>query len=247
MFGERRIHTLCAIAALAVVSVPGPLAAQPSTGLPGDHLIIEEVVIDLFSGANGQLIIKGKFFDFRNNAQVTLGELATPLNVVSVSFAQIIADLPPGPVTGDHLLTVSTGEGTSRYDEYDLTFGMVGPQGPPGATGAQGPPGEQGEPGATDASGLVFYETESVSMVIPMGSFQGFERVSCEPGDVALGPSEIGIQNMAVPFFDVNAWKWSRSDTSTIDFFYQLFDTCNQSIGCILASDLKVLCLDATP
>ena len=206
------------------------------------------MVIDLSSGVNGRLIIKGEFFDFRNNLQVTLGELSAPLNVVSVSFAQVIVDLPSGsPWTGDHLLSVFTGSGQSQHDEYDLTFGMVGPQGPSGAPGAQGPPGPQGEPGAIDASGLVFYETESVSMVIPQGSFQGFEEVSCEPGDVALGPSEIGVQNMAVPFFDVNAWKWSRSGTSTVQFFYQLFDTCDQSIGCILASDLRVLCLDTTP
>ena len=75
----------------------------------------------------------------------------------------ITAIVPTGlfPV-GDYLLTVSTGNGQSQNDEYDLTIGAVGPQGPQGdqglpgadgATGDQGPQGIQGEQGIQGIQG----------------------------------------------------------------------------------------------
>ena len=41
---------------------------------------------------------------------------------------------------GDNLLTVSTGNGQSQYDEYDLTFGMVGLQSVKGSGVSADPP-----------------------------------------------------------------------------------------------------------
>lgn len=57
------------------------------------------------------------------------------------------------PADGDYRLTVATGRGERKRDQYDLTIGAVGPQGEPGETGAAGPPGPQGPQGATGAPG----------------------------------------------------------------------------------------------
>jgi hypothetical protein len=65
----------------------------------------------------------------------------------------IVASLPPGIMPGDYLLTVSTGNGQSQNDEYDLTIGAVGPTGATGAPGPAGPPGPAGADGAVGAPG----------------------------------------------------------------------------------------------
>lgn len=73
---------------------------------------------------------------------VTLGD---PLGVAGditsactlVTPELITCDLSAGglPPAGDYLLVVSNGRRSSQTDEYDLTIGAVGPQGPPGIDG----------------------------------------------------------------------------------------------------------------
>lgn len=228
-----------------IAGMTSTFAGRARPGPPGDHLTIQSVIIDPAIGLNGQLIIRGEHFDFRGSPSVTIGDLPAPLNIAFSSSRMLVVDLPPGPpLTGDLLLTVSTGNGQSQNDEYDLTFGAEGPEGPQGPPGPQGP---QGVPGPTDASGLVFYETDEVSIIIPEGEFRETQSVSCDSGDIILSPASMNVFNHAVPFFDLNAWSWKRTSTDTIEFFFETFDTCDQSIGCILASDLRGLCLDATP
>ncbi len=55
------------------------------------------------------------------------------------------AGTPPFPAAGDYLLTVSTGNGTSHIDQWDLTIGAVGPVGPQGPQGIPGIVGLEGQ------------------------------------------------------------------------------------------------------
>jgi len=133
-------------------------AARKDPGQPGNHLVIERVDIDLDAGANGQLTITGQHFDFGNTLAVVLGSPPMDLTpAVSTTPTEIVVDLPVGPLVGDQLLTVSTGNGQSQNDEYDLTFGQVGPKGDKGDTGdtgVTGATGMTGDTGMTGATGM---------------------------------------------------------------------------------------------
>jgi hypothetical protein len=140
--------------AMFVVSTTTTEAARKDPGLPGNHLTIEKVAVDFTQGAFGQLTITGDHFSFGNTLAVTLGEAALPLNIVGVpTDTVIVADLPLAFPDGDYLLTVSTGNGQSQNDEYDLTIGVVGPKGDTGDKGDKGDPGAPGGTGMTGAMG----------------------------------------------------------------------------------------------
>ncbi len=142
--------------AIPLFSVPSTvLAAKPKPGPPGHHLNITEVFVDF--GPPGSLTINGEDFNFGPGPLVvTLGEFGE-LSVLSDTPTQIVTELPPaiaaGNADGDYLLTVSTGNGQSQNDEYDLTIGPAGPQGPQGDTGPQGPQGDQGPQGKLGPQG----------------------------------------------------------------------------------------------
>jgi len=140
--------------AVFVVSTMTTYAARKAPGPPGNHLTIEQVAVDFTQGAFGQLTITGDHFSFGNTLAVTLGEAALPLNIVGVpTDTVIVADLPLAFPDGDYLLTVSTGNGQSQNDEYDLTIGVVGPKGDTGDKGDKGDPGAPGGTGMTGAMG----------------------------------------------------------------------------------------------
>jgi len=61
---------------------------------------------------------------------VLLGALQLP--VVSASGDQIVASLPSGIAPGSYRLTVGYGAGNTQSDQFDLTLGAAGPQGPKG-------------------------------------------------------------------------------------------------------------------
>lgn len=97
---------------------------------------------------------------------VTLGTL--PLAVVSMTATQIDALIPASVAPGSYLLTVSLAKGKngdddrnddSKYDEFWVTIGTAGPQGPqgtagtPGLQGATGVAGPAGKDGATGPAG----------------------------------------------------------------------------------------------
>jgi hypothetical protein len=140
--------------ALCFILPATAVLAGPSAEKEG-HLIITEVSVDY---GTSSMVIIGYDLDFGD------GPLAVILGDTDIS-ADCALDLPLAdpqtitcvdlalPVAAELLLVVSNGNGASQIDEYDLTFGAVGPQGeigPQGDTGAQGP---QGPPGPVAAIG----------------------------------------------------------------------------------------------
>lgn len=159
------IRTRAAIAALALA-----LAALPSLADSSKDPVIAEVRAN---AANTALTISGANLD-GGLPRVTLGVSATPLAVTSASSTQLVAQLPVGLAPGSYLLTLSIArkkdksDDDSRADEFWVTLGAVGPQGPAGpaakdgamgpagpvgATGPQGPAGMAGKDGATGPAG----------------------------------------------------------------------------------------------
>jgi len=146
MSRERIAYVLGAVL-LVVVSV-SPAHAAP----PGGHLNIEEVLVTI-GDPDTTLEINGQDFDFGGPLQVSLAGVAAMLT--SATSTQIIATVATSLFpAGDYLLTVSTGNGQSQNDEYDLTIGAVGPQGPQGGQGPQGPQGSEGPQGPQGVQGV---------------------------------------------------------------------------------------------
>ena len=74
------------------------------------------------------------------------------------------------PAAADLLLTVSNGQDATQTDEYDLTFGAVGPR---GFQGEKGDPGARGEQGETGPRGLP-------------GNHALFDTAGCISGDIVI-------------------------------------------------------------
>ena len=107
---------------------PPAMAATP----PGGHLNITEVAIDN-PNAPTRLMISGEDFSFGPGPLVvTLGDFGALAIVGIPTDTEITVLLPANIPPGDYLLTVARGTGQSQGDEYDLTIGAVGPQGPRG-------------------------------------------------------------------------------------------------------------------
>ena len=148
----RIINALLSISVLLLFSLSSALAAPP-----GGHLNIAEVVVTV-GDPDTTLEIKGWDFDFGSPLEVTLAGMQAA--VMYADGVTITATVPTSLFpAGDYLLTVSTGNGQSQNDEYDLTIGAIGPQGEQGlpgtdgATGDQGPQGTQGEQGIQGIQG----------------------------------------------------------------------------------------------
>ncbi len=141
-------NALLSTSVLLVFLFPQAFAAPP-----GGHLNIEEVAVTVGT-PNTTLMINGSDFDFGGPLEVTLaGVPALTVNLTSsttITATVLTASYP----AGDYLLTVSTGNGQSQNDEYDLTIGGVGLPGVDGADGADGAPGLPGADGA-DGAGTV--------------------------------------------------------------------------------------------
>ena len=119
-------------------------AGKPAPSPLGNHLIItkvEVVVVEDSVSPTTTLTIFGAHFSFGNSLEVTLGEIGPPTSPLLYSDNEIVAEWDSAIANGDYLLTVSTGNGQSKNDEYDLTIGAGG--------GAQGPPGEDGADGSS--------------------------------------------------------------------------------------------------
>ncbi len=80
---------------------------------------------------SNQVTINGSNFDNGPNLVVTLGDIATPLDILlpDPTSNQIFAELPDDLQPGDYRLTVTTGNGPNRQATYDLTIGATGPAG----------------------------------------------------------------------------------------------------------------------
>ena len=194
------------------------LAVKPDPSLPGDHLLIKEVDV-VVEESTTTLTITGQDFNFVNLSDlvITLGDLG-PLTILGAPTAtNIVATYPDALTAGEYLLSVSTGSGQSKHDEYDLTIGAVGPQGeagpqgeqgpmgpqgdqgPPGndgqdgQDGAQGPPGPAGPAGADGSAGILDVIEEVSSNLTLQSSPEEF-RIACPTGYVVLSA---GIQGLS--------------------------------------------------
>lgn len=87
------------------------------------QVTITQVFVDV--PVADQVTINGSDFD-NPNLVVTLGDFTTPLvMVIPATPNRIIAHLPDPITAGDYLLTVRTGGGPNRQDDYDLTIGAA--------------------------------------------------------------------------------------------------------------------------
>ena len=143
---QLQLRTLTSLLVLTVCLgwMGSALAGKPAPSPPGNHLIItkvEVVVVEDSVSSTTTLTIFGAHFSFGNSLEVTLGEIGPPTSPLLYSDNEIVAEWDSAIANGDYLLTVSTGNGQSKNDEYDLTIGAGG--------GAQGPPGEDGADGSS--------------------------------------------------------------------------------------------------
>jgi hypothetical protein len=126
------------------------------------YLTISEVSVDYESST---MVIIGSDLNFGPDPlQVTLGGTDISRHCVlddPMADPQIIiCDRLALPVVADLLLIVSRGQDATQIDEYDLTFGAIGPQGIQGEKGDPGPRGEQGMKGPQGPPGNnAFFDT----------------------------------------------------------------------------------------
>lgn len=152
------IRILAAFAVAAALS--GPALADSKN----DPLIVEARA----NGAQTALEIRG--YNLAGTKPVlTLGTLATPLQILSATSTRMEALLPAGIEPGSYLLALTVkkkekngrddDDGDERGDIFWVTIGAAGPAGkdgiagPAGQAGASGPMGPQGLPGPTGATG----------------------------------------------------------------------------------------------
>ena len=129
------------------------------------NLAISEVSVDYESSI--MLIIGSDMNSGPDPLQVILGGTDISSHCVldnSLANSQsIFCDSLALPVATDLLLIVSNGKDATRTDEYDLTFGAIGPQGIQGEKGDRGDPGPRGEQGEAGPLGLpgtnAFFDT----------------------------------------------------------------------------------------
>jgi hypothetical protein len=138
-------------------------------------LTISEVSVDYETST---ILIMGSDLNFGPDPlQVILGDTDISSHcVLDYPLADpqtIFCDSLALPVAADLLLIVSNGQRSTQTDEYDLTFGAVGPrgfQGEKGDKGDPGPPGERGKPGPQG----------------PPGNNAFFDTAGCVSGDIVI-------------------------------------------------------------
>jgi hypothetical protein len=138
------------------------------------YLTISEVSVDYESST---MMIIGSDLNFGPDPlQVTLGGTDISRHcVLDDPLAEdpqiIFCDSLTLPVAADLLLIVSNGQGATQTDEYDLTFGTVGPQGIQGEKGEKGDSGPRGEQGEKGSQGRP-------------GNNAFFNAANCDPGSI---------------------------------------------------------------
>jgi hypothetical protein len=120
-----------------------PLAAQAQQ----PRLTILEAFVD---SGRGQIHVFGR--GFGSAPDVRLGGIE--LGIVA-STDHIITAILPGFPDGSYRLRVARGpgDGASQSDEFEVTIGVVGPEGPQGLRGPQGSQGPEGPEGPQGAQG----------------------------------------------------------------------------------------------
>jgi len=77
------------------------------------------------------------------------------LVLTTVTNTSVVATLPAGVAPGSYLLMLTRTDTGPKTDEFWVTLGAVGPQGPAGPQGIQGPAGATGPIGLTGPQGPV--------------------------------------------------------------------------------------------
>lgn len=175
---DKPIRILMAVAAVAA-AFHAP-ASHASASNDNDAVITEVRA----NAAGSALVVTGANLG-GGTPKLTLGTLATPLAVTSASSTQIVAQLPAGVSPGSYLLTLTVGkrkdksgdDEEARGDEFWVTLGAAGSQGPAGATGAQGPAGPAGATGPQGPAGPVG-ATGPQGPAGPSGSLSSLEVIT---------------------------------------------------------------------
>lgn len=101
------------------------------------------------------LVIEGTGFGMGKPPKVTLGGIGLAVSLYTTT--NIVATVPPGTDPATYSLLVTTyragNDQSGTLNDFSVTVGAVGAQGPKGDTGAQGPKGDTGATGATGAQG----------------------------------------------------------------------------------------------
>jgi hypothetical protein len=146
---------LCSVMVLFSVLALGQLAWGWDDWAWHRHCYIELEIRSVYVDFDRDLVlIHGQHFDNGGFPAVTLGGIR--LKVKSHTRNEIVAELPKDIPDGDHKLVISTGHDDKCKDEYCLTVGAMGSEGPPGPQGlpgVQGLPGLQGEQGPQGLKG----------------------------------------------------------------------------------------------
>lgn len=112
------------------------------------------------------------------------------MTIQTATANTIEATYPAAIASGEYLLSVSTGNGQSKHDEFDLTIGAIGPQGPQGPQGPAGPQGPQGPAGEGAQSLQPQGVVEEFTVPANDGVSDGIavHVLTCPPGLFAFSP-----------------------------------------------------------
>jgi hypothetical protein len=135
----------------------GFTASASSKNQNGQNLIIQSAVVDY---EHQQLRITGYdllpkgFVEGESLETIVQVNEGAPLIIVGGTPHELLLDFPASAFpAGDYVLTVTTGNGESQQDKWNLTIGAVGPSGKDGVAGPEGPQGPTGTPGPAGITG----------------------------------------------------------------------------------------------
>jgi collagen triple helix repeat protein len=195
---------------------------------PIPQLQIDEVYVDF--GAR-TITIRGRNFNAGPSLYVSLGSFgditsSCTANLTSLPHTIACKFSSSGlPEDGDYRLRVVTGPSQTQADEYDLTVGAVGPQGPQGLAGSQGPQGVQGPAGPQGPQGDVG-PAGSQGAVGPAGP-QGPEGPTGPQGP----PRELAASIYAIPENSCGLAPGTLTMTESCTYAAQCVTAVNQLPG----------------
>ncbi len=131
------------------------VSAQAQAQAPQNRLSITDLEVDYNLA---QMTIHGRNFVTSTGLAPSVYLMDIGVQVKTYTPYTVVVALPPVLMrSGSYRLTMSTGPNVEQNDAFELTMGMVGPQGSKGDKGDPGPqgtPGPQGLKGDTGPQGL---------------------------------------------------------------------------------------------
>lgn len=198
--------TMCRFAAAVTIAIAAALPTLADS--PRDPVIFEaranaaQTILQVFGTNLGG-----------NNPKLTLGAIATPLQVITSNSNLVEALLPPGIAPGTYLLTLTfrNGRKDGRDDEgvhgdvFWMTIGAAGPPGPAGVAGLPGPAGATGPVGATGPAGATGPQGPQgpTGPQGPAGPGSNLQYARVSAGGIVLGntPGIVGVTKEPVAGF----------------------------------------------